>query len=229
MLYIIPTPLGNLGDLTQRAIKALREVRGIYCEDTRRTRQLLSHLDIHVPLYRYREHPSCTQKILESLRRGEDLALATDGGTPVISDPGLGAVAAARKEGLGVTVLPGPCALISAVAGSGLPGDSFVFLGFLPRSPSRQRKALSQAAALNRTVVLYESPYRVAKLLARAEEVFGPQAQAAVAREMTKLHEEWITGTLESVRAAVEAKGVLLGECCVVLHPASASNGRIPI
>jgi 16S rRNA (cytidine1402-2'-O)-methyltransferase len=140
---------------------------------------------------------------------------------PCVSDPGRAIVALARKRGVPVTALPGPSALVTALAGSGLPADSFVFLGFLPRSSARQRKLLSCAAALGRTIAIFESPFRVLELLARAEEVLGPEAQACIARELTKLHEEWLTGTIREVRQALSGRDKLLGEFVVMLHPRS--------
>ncbi|MFH2205098.1 MAG: 16S rRNA (cytidine(1402)-2'-O)-methyltransferase [Elusimicrobiota bacterium] len=220
MLYLVATPIGNLEDLTPRARRILSEVRAVYCEDTRRTKRLFSHFDIHTPLLRYKDRdPRGVEHILERLRRGENLALASDAGTPVVSDPGLDLVAQARREGLEVLPLPGACSVPAAVAASGLPGDSFVFLGFLPRSPGKLRKTLAQAATLERTIVVFESPYRVVKLLRLAEEVLGARAQAAICRELSKLHEEWWSGTLDSVRGALEARGKLLGEFVVLFHP----------
>ena len=220
MLYLVPTPLGNLEDVTRRALSTLAAVKAVYCEDTRRTRQLLSHFGISVPTLRYDDRDRRgVASALERLRRGDDLALVSDGGTPVLSDPGLRLVAAARAEGLPVSSLPGPSAVAAAVAGSGLPGDSFVFLGFLPRSPGRRRKALEAAAALGRTLVVYESPHRVLTLLDELAAVLGPAAQVAAARELSKLHEEWLIGTPAEVRARLAARERVLGELVVCAHP----------
>lgn len=224
-LYVVPTPLGNLEDVTARGLRALRECRAVLCEDTRRTRALLSHFAIHSRAERYDErNPRDVEGALERLRRGEDLALVCDGGTPVISDPGLALVARARAEGLPVASLPGPCAAAAAVAGSGLPGDSFVFLGFLPRSPGRRLRALREAADLGRTIVVYESPYRVLDLLRGAREALGGGARAAVVRELSKLHEEWLTGSVEEVLASLERRGKLPGEFVVVIRPDTFSQ-----
>ena len=141
MLSLVPTPLGNLEDMPPRALRALREAATVYCEDTRRTRALLSHFAIHTPVLRHNEHnESDVRRLLARLQSGEHLALVSDSGLPGISDPGRRLVDLARRNGILVTVLPGPCAAVAAVAGSGLPGDSFIFLGFLPRSPSRGRQ-----------------------------------------------------------------------------------------
>lgn len=223
MLYLAPTPIGNLEDASPRVLRALRESAAVYCEDTRRTRKLMSHFGIHTPLLRYKDRdPRGLEAVLERLRRAETLTLVSDAGMPVLSDPGLDLVAAARAEGLPVTPLPGPCALSCAVAASGLPGDSFVFLGFLPRSPGKLRRALREAAALGRTMVVYEAPYRIRKLLAFAEEELGPRAQAAVCRELSKLHEEWRTGPLEAVRRAVESGPEPRGEYVALFYPERA-------
>jgi len=220
MLTIVPTPIGNLEDMPPRSLRALKEAAAVYCEDTRRTRVLMSHFGLSTPLHRYQEHdPRNAAQLLEVLKTGRACALVSDGGLPGISDPGRRVVALARKEGVAVTALPGPSAVTTALAGSGLPADSFVFLGFLPRSAGRQKKALEAAAALRKTLVVYESPFRVVELLKNAEEVLGPKAQACVARELSKIHEEWLSGTLADVRATLEAREKLLGEFVVMIHP----------
>lgn len=220
MLYIVPTPVGNLEDMTQRALRVLKEARAVYCEDTRRTRNLMSHFGLATPLLRYQEHDSRdAERLVERLKAGEDLALVSDGGMPGVSDPGRRAVALARKSGIEVTALPGPTAVAAAVAGSGLPGDSFVFLGFLPRTASKQRKALEAAAALEKTIVVYESPFRVKAFLAEALTALGPKAQCCIVRELSKIHEEWLRGTIEEVSAALCDRRELLGEFVVLLHP----------
>lgn len=220
MLTLVPTPVGNLEDITARAIRTLREASAVYCEDTRRTRALMSHLGIKAPLLRYDERDERgTREILRRLESGANLALVSDGGLPCVSDPGRRIVALARKAGLPVTALPGPSAVTAAVAGSGLPADSFVFLGFLPRSAGRQERLLREAAGLGRTLVIYESPFRVLDLLSAAERALGPSAQTCVAREISKLHEEWLSGALSEVRSALAKRPELLGEFVVMLHP----------
>lgn len=220
MLYVVPTPIGNLEDMTARSLRALKESEIVFCEDTRRTRQLMSHFGLSTPLERYDESDArSVEKVLERLRRGRDVALVSDGGCPGVSDPGRRAVAAARREGLPVTALPGPAAVTAAVAGSGLPGDSFIFLGFLPRASSKRRKILEQAAAMERTIVVYESPFRVLELLDDAAAALGPDAQCVAARELSKIHEEWLRGTVASTRATLAAKPEILGEFAVLLHP----------
>jgi 16S rRNA (cytidine1402-2'-O)-methyltransferase len=223
MLSIVPTPLGNLEDMPPRALRALREAAAVYCEDTRRTRHLMTHFGLATPVLRYNERDERDhRRLLERLQAGDDLALVSDGGLPCISDPGRRLVALASRSGVPVTVLPGPCAAAAAVAGSGLPGDSFVFLGFLPRAPGKQRRILAETAPLGRTMVVYESPFRVKALLGLAEEVLGQKAQVCVVRELSKVHEEWLRGTLAQVRAALAVRSELLGEFVVVLHPEEA-------
>jgi len=223
MLAIVPTPLGNLEDMPPRSLRALREAAAVYCEDTRRTRVLMSRFGIPTPVLRYNERDERdNRRVLARLKAGESLALVSDGGLPCISDPGRRLVALARRAGIPVTVLPGPSAAVAAVAGSGLPGDSFVFLGFLPRSDGKKRKVIQETAGLGRTIAIYESPFRVAALLALAEDVLGPHAQACVVREISKLHEEWLRGNLAEVRAELSSRTELLGEFVVVLHPEEA-------
>ncbi len=220
MLYIVPTPLGNLEDMTARSLRVLNEVSAVYCEDTRRTRALMSHFGITKPLVRYQEHdPRSADRLLVKLQAGEDVALVSDGGLPGISDPGRKIVSMSRKAGVMVTALPGPSAPVAAIAGSGLPGDSFIFLGFLPRSPGKRRRALSEAAALKKTIVIYESPYRALALLEEAEALLGPDAQVCVVRELSKLHEEWLPGTLAEVRTELGARAKILGEFTILIHP----------
>lgn len=223
-LYLVATPLGNLSDLSERAKSVLASVKAVYCEDTRRTLGLMSHLGLKTPLVRYEDHdPRALARLVERLGRGEDIALVSDAGTPVLSDPGLKAVQAARAARVPVVSVPGPCAAAAAAAASGLPCDSFVFLGFLPRGEGKRRRLLTEAAALGRTLVVYESPYRIKDLMDDAEAVLGPAAQAAVCRELTKLHEEWLTGTVAEVRATLGGRSEILGEFVACFHPEAAA------
>jgi 16S rRNA (cytidine1402-2'-O)-methyltransferase len=220
MLYVVPTPIGNLEDMTARALRVLKESSVVFCEDTRHTRMLMSHFGLSVPLERYDENDErSVEKLLERVRRGDAVSLVSDGGCPGLSDPGRRAVAAVRREGLPITTLAGPSAVAAAVAGSGLPGDSFLFLGFLPRTSGKRRRILEEAKALGRTLVVYESPFRVLELFDDAEAVLGPKAQAVAARELTKVHEEWIRGDVASVKADLAARAEILGEFVVVFHP----------
>ncbi len=180
----------------------------------------MSHFGLGVPLERYDENdPRSVDKLLERVRRGDAVSLVSDGGLPGVSDPGRKVVAAARRQGLPVTALPGPCAVATAVAGSGLPGDSFIFLGFLPRTPSKRRKALEASKPLNRTIVIYESPFRVLELLEDVIMSVGASSQVVAVRELSKIHEEWIRGTAVNVRENLAARAEILGEFVIVLHP----------
>lgn len=220
MLYILPTPIGNLEDMTPRALKALGAVDAVYCEDTRRTRALMTHFGLAKPLRRYDDRrEEDARGLLERLTRGENLALVSDGGLPCVSDPGLRAVSLARQAGLAVTALPGANAATAALAGSGLPADSFVFLGFLARAPGKRRRAISEAAVLEKTLVIYESPFRVTQLLEEAQDVLGPLTQTCVVRELSKIHEEWLWGDLADVLELLKSRERLLGEFVVMFHP----------
>ncbi len=220
MLFIVPTPIGNLKDITLRALEALKEVDAVFCEDTRRTLNLLNHYAIQKKLFRYNEHDERSLAgAMAWLRSGKSAALVTDGGSPCISDPGRKLVALARQTGLKVTVLPGPSAVIAAAAGSGLPADSFIFLGFLPRSRGKIIRALKASFILNKTVILFESPHRLKKFLAMAREEFGPGLTAVVAREISKIYEEWVGGAIDDTIAKIEAAGEVKGEVVVLLRP----------
>lgn len=225
MLTIVPTPLGNLEDITARSLTALREADVVLCEDTRRTIKLMSHFGISKKLVRYNEH---SERSLDEaagyLRLGKKVALVSDGGMPCISDPGRKLVSLARAEGLGVETLPGPSAVTAAAAGSGLPADSFVFLGFLPRSRGKVVKALRAAFTLEKTVILYESPYRIKKFLELVISEFGPGTETVVVRELTKVHEEWIKGTAQETLAKLSAAKEVRGEITVLLRPPAAAE-----
>ena len=220
-LYIIPTPLGNLEDMTFRAVETLKKVDAVFCEDTRRSLQLLNHFGIKKKLFRYNEHDERSLGTAVGwLRSGKTAALVTDGGSPCISDPGFRLVAECRLAGIKVVPLPGPSAVITAAAGSGLPADSFIFLGFLPRSKGKMAKALRAAFAFGKTVILYESPYRIKKFLSFVAAEFGADTQTVIARELTKIYEEFITGTAADVLRQLEQGGDVKGEIVVMLRPA---------
>jgi len=220
LLFIVPTPIGNLKDITLRALEALKEAEAVFCEDTRRTSQLLNHFGIQKKLFRYNEHDErSVAGAMAWLRSGKSAALVTDGGSPCISDPGRKLVTLARANGVKVTALPGPSAVIAAAAGSGLPADSFIFLGFLPRSRGKIVKALTAAFTLKKTVILFESPHRLKKFLALAREEFGPGLTAIVAREISKIYEEWVGGRIDETIARIEAAGDVKGEVVVLLRP----------
>ena len=194
-LYVVATPIGNLEDVTLRALRVLEEVDLIACEDTRRTRALLSHFRIHAPVTSYFEHNKLAkgEALLRTLSEGKSIALVTDAGTPGISDPGFLLVRAARDAGISVVPVPGPSAVITALSVAGVPADRFVFDGFLPVKPGRRLHRLEALRALEMTVVCYESPHRIAATLGAIESVFG-ETEIVVARELTKQFEEIVQG-----------------------------------
>lgn len=201
-LYLVGTPIGNLEDITLRALRVLREVDLIAAEDTRRTAKLLRHYDIHTPLTSYHEH-NRRQKLpvlLQALQQG-DVALVSDAGMPGISDPGHELVRAAIEQGVRVVPVPGPSAVVTALVASGLPADRFTYLGFLPRERPERRRALQDVADIPHTLVLFEAPHRLVDTLADMVEVLGGHRRVAVARELTKVHEEFWRGTLEEALA----------------------------
>ena len=197
-LYLVSTPIGNLADISRRAADTLASVSRILAEDTRRTRTLLTHLGINTPLVSLHAHNEASREasILAWLDDGEELALVSDAGTPLVSDPGARVVAAAADAGHGVVPIPGPSAVLAALAGAGLPADRFTFLGFLPRKGPRRAELLDRLAAEPETAVLFESPERLVSLLKELGRVCGPHRRGVVARELTKLYEEFIRGTL---------------------------------
>ncbi|MDE7409761.1 MAG: 16S rRNA (cytidine(1402)-2'-O)-methyltransferase [Muribaculaceae bacterium] len=206
MLYIVPTPVGNLDDMTFRAVSVLKEADLILAEDTRTSSVLLKHFDIHTPMqshHKYNEH-STVKHLTERLEAGEDIALISDAGTPGISDPGFMLVRECRKAGIEVTVLPGATAFVPALVGSGLPCDRFVFEGFLPLKKGRATR-LSQLAQESRTVIIYESPVRLPRTLRQLAEAFGAEREACVAREISKKFETFHCGTLKDLSDHFEA------------------------
>jgi 16S rRNA (cytidine1402-2'-O)-methyltransferase len=211
-LYVVATPLGNLADLSPRAADCLRRVAVVAAEDTRRTRGLLAHLDARPQLVSFHAHsgPRRTEVLLEILSEGRDVALVTDAGTPGVSDPGPELVEAARKAGFQVVPLPGASAVTVALSASGLPADRYLMLGFVPRKGSERLRLLTRAAEEEWPVVFFEAPGRLAALLRHLVGIAGPDRRAVVARELTKLHEEFRDGTLTELAdyySRVEPKG----------------------
>jgi len=200
-LYLVSTPIGNLGDLSPRAREVLSEVTRILAEDTRRTRPLLTHLGLTTPLVSLHAHNEASREeaVLGWLRDGEDLALVSDAGTPLVSDPGERLVAAVLVAGHGVVPVPGPSAILAALVASGLRTQPFTFLGFIPRKGRERRALLDRLSATPDTTVLFESPERLVKLLKELHAVSPRGRRGAVARELTKLHEEFVRGTLEEL------------------------------
>jgi 16S rRNA (cytidine1402-2'-O)-methyltransferase len=197
-LYVVATPLGNLGDLTYRSVEVLKSVPVVAAEDTRRTRQLLHHLDAHPRLVSFHSHSpeSRLSEILAELERGRDVALVSDAGTPIISDPGVELVRAVRLRGFRVVPIPGLTAVAAALSASGLPADRYLFLGFIPRKGKERAQLLERASRDRWSVVFYEAPNRLVDLLGDLAKAAGPDRHAVVARELTKLHEEIRAGSL---------------------------------
>ncbi len=225
-LFVIGTPIGNLGDITLRAIDTLREVKHVAAEDTRRTRQLLSHLEVHGKhLVALDAHASEKRiaGLVDRLVAGESVALVTDAGMPSVSDPGAALVRAAVERGVEVTAIPGPSAVTAAVALSGLVEGPFLFLGFLPRRGQKRHEAIERIARSVEPVVLFESPNRTQHTL---DELAGamPERQASVSRELTKLHEETVRGTLAELSTRSEWRG----EIAIVLGPGDGERAEAP-
>lgn len=226
-LYVVATPIGNLGDASPRSIEVLRDVDVIAAEDTRRTRRLLSHFGIGTRLLSYHDHNEdrVSGEILERLREGDDVALVSDAGTPLIADPGYRVVALCAESGVEVVAVPGPSAALAALSVAGLPPHPFHFAGYLPRKSGARRRRLEALGALGCTLVVYESPHRIAAMMRDAAEVLGERG-AVIARELTKVHEEVIRGTLGELAEAAERRD-LKGEMVVVIEGSSAAeDGR---
>lgn len=223
ILYVVATPLGNLGDLSLRAMEVLRGVPVVAAEDTRRTRGLLSHLGTSPRLLSYHAHSQepRLEVLLEILHDGRDVALVSDAGTPVISDPGTDLVAAARASGITVVPIPGPSAVATALSAAGLKGDRYLFLGFIPRKGSERARLIARAAAEEWSVVFFEAPPRLADLLEDLAGAVGDGRRAVVARELTKLHEEFRAGTLAEL-AGYYSEHPPRGEITIVLEGTGA-------
>lgn len=223
MLYLVPTPIGNLKDITLRALEILKAADVIACEDTRRTGQLLKHFEIKPPLtLSFHDHSGAgqTRKIISLLKEGKSVALASDGGTPLISDPGFPLVRDAIKEGIRVEALPGASSVVTALIASGLPTERFSFLGFLPAKSTQRKKELERVSNLDHTLIFFESPYRLLASLKEMLEVLGDR-EIAVVRELTKKFEEIKRGDLSEVLRHFSAKKIL-GEIVLIV----AGEGR---
>ena len=206
-LHVVATPIGNLGDLSPRALDTLRSVAAICAEDTRHTRQLLAHYGVERPLIALHEHNEAqlAEKLVARLQAGESLALVSDAGTPLVSDPGFRLVRAAREAGLAVSPVPGACAFVAALSVAGLPSDRLVFEGFLPAKGNARRERLAPLASETRTLAFYESAHRIEDTLADMAVVFGGDRRAVIARELTKLFETVLDGPLSDLHARVVA------------------------
>lgn len=217
-LFVVATPIGHREDITLRAMKILSEVDMIAAEDTRHTGRLLVHHKISTRLIAYHEHNEARQtpKLIKRLKAGHDLALVSDAGTPGISDPGYRLVTAALNENIPMIPIPGPSAPITALCVSGLPTDSFVFIGFLPHKKTQRAERLKGLESENRTLIFYESPQRLLDLIEELEENLGDRP-AVLGREMTKLHEEFLRGTLSEIAHQLAEKSTIKGECTLLV------------
>jgi 16S rRNA (cytidine1402-2'-O)-methyltransferase len=204
-LYLVATPIGNLEDITLRALRILKEVDQIACEDTRHTQKLLTHFDIHRPLVSYHEHNELTRapELVLAMEQGASIALVSDAGMPLVSDPGHRLVSLCIRHHISVVPIPGPSALLTALSASGLPNEEFVFVGFLPARTGERQRALERLRIEDRTLIFYEAPHRIAEAVAAALEVLGDRP-ACLAREVTKLHEEFRRGKLSGILESLE-------------------------
>ena len=223
ILYLVSTPIGNLEDITLRALRILREeVTLVACEDTRQTLKLLQHFEIRKPMMACHEHNenARAQEIVEILNRGESVALLSDAGTPLISDPGYRVVGAALAAGIEVVPIPGASAALAALAASGLPTNEFRFIGFLPPKQIARRKALAALAPETATLIAYESPHRILESLTDIEAELGARP-VALARELTKIHEEFLRGSAAEIYAVLSARDSIKGEITLVIGQAA--------
>lgn len=230
-LYVIGTPIGNLEDITYRAVRVLRETDVIACEDTRQTQKLLDHYAIRRPLISYHEHNEQARagELIERLEAGENVALVSDAGTPLVADPGYRVVVAAVKHGITVVPVPGPFAGVVALAGSGLPTDAFRFCGFLPAKLGQRRKLLERFRNDPATLIFYEAPHRILETLEDAGEVLGPR-EVVIARELTKVHEEFLRGTPQELLSKLRDRPSVKGEITLLIGKATEpEQSDVPI
>lgn len=219
-LYVVATPIGNLQDITFRAIETLKKVELIVAEDTRHAKPLLNHYSINKPIFSMHEHNERErlQVVLQQLQEGKSIALISDAGTPLISDPGFPLVRAARSEHIPIVPIPGPCAAIAALSVAGLPTDRFVFEGYLPAKEEARCNRLNTLLHEERTIIFYEAPHRIASVLQNMMQIFGPDRKIAIAREMTKIHETITMGTLATVNELVKTdKNAERGEFVILV------------
>ncbi len=223
-LYLVGTPIGNLEDITLRALRILQEVDQIACEDTRHTQKLLAHYDIHKPLVSYHGHNEGKRAaaLAAAMHQGAKVALVSDAGMPLVSDPGHFLVTLCVENRIPVVPIPGPSALIASLSGSGMPAEEFLFAGFLPARSGERRRAFERLRIEERTIILYEAPRRAAECISDALEILGDRP-ACLAREVTKLHEEFLRGKLSEILRSLEGLSVR-GEITLILGPPSAAE-----
>ncbi|MEI9977880.1 MAG: 16S rRNA (cytidine(1402)-2'-O)-methyltransferase [Edaphobacter sp.] len=223
-LYLVATPIGNLEDITLRALRVLRQADRIACEDTRQTQKLLNHFEIRTPTVSYHLHNEGprTEELIEDLKRGAKIAVVSDAGTPGIADPGSQIAAAAIAAGIPVFPIPGANAAISALIASGLSTENFTFHGFLPAKAGQRKTILEQIPRSDSTHIFYEAPHRILDTLADIEAVFGPAQPIVLARQLTKLHEEFLRGPVTELRTQLVARATIRGEFVLLFAPAAS-------
>jgi 16S rRNA (cytidine1402-2'-O)-methyltransferase len=226
MLFVVGTPIGNLEDITLRALRVLREVDRIACEDTRQTQKLLNHYDIHTKTVSYHEHNEVTRapELIAALDQGEKIALVTDAGMPAVSDPGFRLIKLAVEQGIPVIPIPGASAFLSALVASGLPTDNFTFSGFLPVKAGPRRKLLESLRSSTISQVFYEAPHRIIDTLKDIAEILGPNRHIVIARELTKVHEEFLRAPAGQILKTAEDRGGLKGEITLLIAPADQTS-----
>ena len=229
VLYVVATPIGNLEDITLRALRVLREADLIACEDTRHTRKLLDHYEIARPVLSYHEHneQERARELVQKLEQGLTVAQVSDAGMPSIADPGYRVIKLAIEKGIPVRPVPGPSAVIAALAGSGLPTDSFEFLGFLPARSGQRRTVIERLRSSATTVVLYEAPHRIRETLAEIVEILGPERPVVIARELTKVHEEFLRATAGELHGRIGDRE-LKGEITLLIGHSENSSRLSP-
>jgi 16S rRNA (cytidine1402-2'-O)-methyltransferase len=226
ILYVVPTPIGNLEDITLRALRILKECDLVACEDTMQSLKLLSHFGISKNLISFYSHNQQYRvgQIIDKLSDGKKIVLISDAGTPGISDPGHILIKETIEKGIKIETLPGASAVVTALVGSGLPTNGFIFCGFLKRKAGKMKKELSKFINLEKTVAFYESPHRILKTVEICLEVFGENTKICLARELTKKFEEFIRGTMKEVLKNIKDRNNLLGEFVVLIYPHSQSS-----
>jgi 16S rRNA (cytidine1402-2'-O)-methyltransferase len=225
-LFLVGTPIGNLEDITLRALRMLKEADQIACEDTRHTQKLLTHYNIHKSLISYHEHNELTRapELVMAMEQGAKIALVSDAGMPLVSDPGHRLVTLCLRHKIPVVPIPGPSALLASLSASGMPTEEFLFVGFLPARSGERRRALERLRIEERTIILYEAPHRVEECVADALKILGDRS-ACLAREVTKLHEEFVRGKLSEILSAIEERPPR-GEITLILGRPDAAEGR---
>lgn len=229
-LFIVATPIGNLSDMTFRAVETLKSVDLIACEDTRHSRKLLDHYGIDKPLVSLHEHNEAARsaELAGRMAEGLSIALISDAGTPIVSDPGFRLVREAVSRGIRVTPIPGPSASVAALSASGLPSNEFCFAGFLPRKEGERRRRLEQLSRMESTIILYEAPHRILATLGEIAAVMG-DPEICIARELTKLHEEFLRGRAGEVAARLRSRGEIRGEFTLLIAPRQESDEELEV